>query len=292
LRRLTTQELLIILGFLIAAILIGTALHAPPPWRDVLISVASSFIFASTSGILITIQDALSQRDLVRFFGRELVKKSTHLAYPDFVVHDEVLDILSSRNKQFIFQKPKTSPFKKSREHRVDIECAAATNDIQALLYVSSLFESTHGCQNLIYNDAYMVKHCAHSFISFGLSSNDCTHLYLQQSGTRALFNIVPDEHGSEFLRFTDGTKCMRSDEQEFGVIVRYTPDPEEPQRRWFLVAGLGPSGTTGAAWFLSQNWRRLLKKAGSTKDFCAIVTTQTSSDKAARLLKIICAED
>jgi hypothetical protein len=167
-----------------------------------------------------------------------------------------------------------------------------AANDIQALLYVSSIFEATSDNPNAMEVDHEIIDDCDRSFISFGLSSNDCTHLYLDEA-TPPLFDIIDDGLGSEFVRLHDGTEFRSTEHRAYGIIVRHAPYLEDaPFRRWFLIAGIGPAGTTCAAWYLSKHWRRLLHLAGPRDNFVAVIAGSPSTDKTAKLAKLLKEEE
>jgi hypothetical protein len=133
-----------------------------------------------------------------------------------------------------------------------------------------------------------MARQCDASFISFGLSSNDCTHMYRRRTRGKALFDIIRDGLGSEFLRVGGEDFATKPGEVCYGIIVRYHPDPEhEPDRVWMLCAGLGERGTTGAAWYLANRWRHLLRRVGD-RDFVAVIEVQPNTDQLSSLKKLV----
>lgn len=207
--------------------------------------------------------------------------------FPDFVLHEHVRAILSSHNQQLIFQRPH-SRFSSLIVHRIDVPSLVATNDIQALLYVSSIFDSTEECPNVMVIDSKIVEDCDRSFISFGLSSNDCTHLYLNESRS-LLFQVVEDDGGSEFVRLANGHEFRSTERRQYGLIVRHAPDPVEvPHRRWLLVAGVGPVGTTGAGWYLARHWQTLAKQVPPGRDFAAVISIGSYTDRMPRLEEVL----
>ncbi|WP_327352261.1 hypothetical protein [Streptomyces sp. NBC_01304] len=197
-------------------------------------------------------QSRAVSRSRVRFFGDELVHQETTLVYPDFVLHEDVRETLSSHNQQLIYQRPQ-SRFTGMAVHRIDVPSLVASNDIQSLLYVSSLFDSNADSPNVMLADGKILEDCDRSFISFGLTSNDCTHLYLHDA-PNPLFSVVEDDQGSEYVRLRNGHEYRSTDQRQYGVILHHAPDRDDaPERRWMLVAGLGPVGTTDAGWYLAR---------------------------------------
>jgi hypothetical protein len=244
-------------------------------------------VFAAVLDLLVAGQAQLLNRDRLRFFGRELVQQETILVFPDFTMHDEVRKTLQSHNQQMLYQRPQ-SRFATLTIHRIDIPRAVAANDIQALLYVADGFESTTTCPNVMMVDSAVVDDCDRSFISFGLSSNDCTHLYRHEH-SHPLFQIVDDNKGSEYIRLRNDHEYRSDDRRQYGIILRYSPAPDEyPERRWFICAGLGPVATTGAAWYLSRHWRSLAKVAGRASNFAAMIWVGTYTDRVPHLVEVL----
>lgn len=213
------------------------------------------------------------------FVGSEIAKFGASLVYPTFRLTDEVRTAVSGLNEQLLYEKEQ-SPF--TRMHRIDVPVAAAVNDMRALVYVVDLFQSHLRVSWSLQTDTDAVRDPARSIISFGLSSNDCTHMYLETVDS-PLFSVVPDEQGSEFLRLADGSEYRSTAGEQFGIVMRARPFPDTPDRVWFLVSGLGPLGTPGAAWYLATNWSELHRRAGAA-DFVAVVRVRRYSEKSAQL--------
>jgi hypothetical protein len=275
------------LGLIISAGLFIASFHTSSPGRDILVGVGASFVFVALLDLLLAAQRKLLQRERARFFGHELTHDETTLVYPDFVMHSDVRATLKEHNQQMLYQRPE-SRFPNLTTHRIDIPRAVAANDIEALLHVADIFESTPTCPNVMMVDRKVVDECDRSFISFGLSSNDCTHLYTHEH-SKPLFTIVDDERGSEFLRLSNGKDYHSTGEHQYGVILRYSPNPDEyPERRWFLCAGLGPVATPAAAFYLSRQWRNLGKRVSNGRNFIAIISVGPYTDRSPHLEELL----
>jgi hypothetical protein len=276
-----------LVGLLITAILSIVAFNLNGPTQELIIGVATSFIFVSLLDLLVASQDRVVNRARLNFFAGELIREQTTMVYPDFVMHDDVKATLASHNQQMLFQRP-SSRFHEFTTHRIDIPRTVAANDIQALLYVASAFESTVRSPNVIVVDSAIIDDCNRSFISFGLSSNDCTHLYINEA-PRPLFEIVEDGEGSEFVRLRNGKEYRSDARRQYGLILRHAPDLQEnPQRRWLFVAGLGPVGTTAAGWYLSRHWQSLARRVERQQNFIAMVSTGPYTDRVPHLEEIL----
>jgi hypothetical protein len=270
-----------VLGAVVAVLLIGVSLIVPTPWREILVAVASSFIFLTSLLLLQTFHRRYLDTVSNAFFGREMIEKGTVFVFPEFVLAPEVLDSLSAHNPQRLFAKSKKQFV--NTVHRVDVPRAVAANDMEALVYLAGLFEANHGRRLELRADATAVHQCDCSFISVGLSSNDCTHLYLS-TAEEPLFEIVSDPQDSEFVRLPDGSEFKSNPNRQMGLILRHSPEPgDKPDRRWFLVAGVGPVGTIGAAWYLSEKWRHLHREVGD-RDFVAVISVPSATERSVKL--------
>ena len=281
------QVILNTIGLIIAAALFSVSTLTKPPAFNIIVGVGTSFVFVALVDLLLAAERRLTQRQRSAFFGRELTRDRTILVYPDFVMHDAVRETLKGHNQQMLYQRP-LSRFPNRTIHRIDIPRAVAANDIEALLHVADIFESTTTCPNVMLVDREVVDRCDCSFVSFGLSSNDCTHLYIHEH-TRPLFRIVEDGTGSEFITLRNGHDYHSTPGRQFGIILRYSPSPAEyPQRRWFLCAGVGPIATPGAAWYLSRHWRVLKSQVAGDHDFIAVISVGPYTDRSPHLEEVL----
>ena len=253
------------------------------PWRDLTVGVATSFLFLAVLNVLAAGELLLLGHGRRHFFGAELTNGPTNLVYPDFVIHNDIRILLAKFNQQMLFQRPE-SKFGSLTVHRIDIPRTVALNDIQALLYISDALPSTLRSPNVLMVNNAVVEDPDRSFVSFGFSSNDCTHLYLNEA-QNPLFEIVEDGEGSEFVRLSDGHEFISTNRRQYGLIVRYCPDIRaHPERRWFLVAGLGPVGTPAAAWYLAHSWQELAQHTHRTTSFVAVISTGAYTSRVPRL--------
>lgn len=222
---------------------------------------------------------------LGEFLGSEILTTGVTLAYPTFQLAPSVKTALEETDtpRQHHYYKPR-SAF--ATNHRIDVPVAVAENDIRALIYILSMLERNARVKTNIANDHEVVEKCDRSFISFGLSSNDCTHMYLRQA-REPLFTINDNNNASEYLEYirTKDGKAFQSDSSSnIGIVMRTRPDSTlHPNRHWFYCAGLGPQGTPGASWFLAKNWQTLHERAGA-HNFIAVVSVESYSDQTARL--------
>ncbi len=274
-------------GLALAAGLFIAAANLHPPWWNLCLGIGTSFVFIAIADMLAVGQKSLVYSSRIRFFGKEIVQDEAIFVYPDFEPHEEVTRTLDDSGVRMRYQRPasRTRPFV---DFWIDAPFTAASNDLEAILHVAGIFGGLSPSRDAVITDRRMVKSCGRSFISFGLGSNACTYLYLDHAANESLFALRREPAGlpAEMYVVTLDDREFHSDEhKQYGVIVRYAPDRENhPGRRWFLVAGLGPAGTVGAAWYLAQNWRSLAKMTARANDFAAFVSVPVIAPTSAYL--------
>ncbi len=229
--------------------------------------------------------DAVDQ-DLEAFLGSEMVNHGATLVVPTFELATRSVEALEAAGipRQHIFSK-RASVF--NAQHRIDVPTALAENDVRGMLYVMSMMQQHGGIAVDIQSDREVVLACDRPYISFGLSSNDCTHMYLE-STDNPLFAIQdnPTTGGPylEHLELADGECYSSNDSRNIGIIARVRPTPDlHPDRFWFFCAGLGSRGTTGASWYLAKHWLTLQERA-TDREFVAVIGVRTYSDQTANL--------
>jgi hypothetical protein len=270
----------------IASALFAVAIRTKPPTQNVLLGIATSFVFVIMLDILLLAQQGITNIARVRFFGPELVRGTATFAYPDFEPHRDVKRALHAAKIQMRYQRP-TSRIRGFADFWIDVPAFAASNDIEAILYVSGIFGGIAAHPDALMTDRAVIDACDRSFLSFGLSSSVCTYLYLEHAGQHRLFDFVAEAPGAKarkFARTCDGRDFHSDDVNEYGVILRYAPDRRNhPGRRWFIIGGLGPEGTRGAAWYLAQHWRHLARLTAADQDFVAFISVPVMAPRSAR---------
>ena len=263
-------------GLVLAAVLFVSAGQLRPPWFNLCLGIGTSFVFIAISDLLAVAHARIVDAARVSFFGRELVRGRATFAFPDFEPHEDVTRVLAASGLSMRYQRP-PSKIRPLVDFWIDAPFTAASNDLEAILYVTGIFGGFSAGPDSLISDRRLVKDCDRSFVSFGLGSSACTYLYLDHSGSNALFELKPEPTGVParmHIRTADGREFHSDSRRQYGLISRYAPDRVfSRDRRWFLVAGLGPAATIGAAWYLARNWRHLARMIPPDEDFAALVT-------------------
>jgi len=224
------------------------------------------------------------------FFGKCASENRMTLVYPHFVLSSEVSSLIQNAGieTQRIFQK---NHVVSNRVYRVDITDAVAVNDIVGLLQIAVFFNDVVGRSPKILADTIAVQEPTDSLISFGFSSNECTHLFLEQSIKSPFFIKHEPDTTLKYREYIDveldggEIKSFRStSDYEIGIIAKFKPSLETDRDVvWFICGGLGAKGTEGAAYYLAKAWRQIYKRAGSDEFLC-VLQVRPSAPKLPRL--------
>lgn len=224
--------------------------------------------------------------ELGEFLGAEMITSGITLVYPTFELPLRPVQACRADEAPYrcTFGR-KVRAF--AADHRSDVLVALPQSEVRGLLSVFSVLQRHTALSIEIRSDRDIVADCDRPYVSFGLTCNDCTRMYLE-TVERPLFTIngIGAESGCHFeqLELTDGSRYDSSADRNVGVIARVRPSPDlHPGRYWIFCAGLGPPGTTGASWYLANFWSLLQRRAGD-REFVAVVGVSENSDGAAHL--------
>ena len=238
-------------GLVVASGLFAAAAALTSPVQDLLLGVATSFVFIAMFDLLISAQRGVLDAARARFFGRELARGQATFVYPDFEPHEEVTRALSEASTPMRYRRPNIAHQRTGGVFLDRSAIFAAVNDITAILYVAGIFGGIPAHPDALMTDGKLVEACDRSFLSFGLWSSACTFLYLEHAREDALFELLrepADAPARVFARTHDGREFHCDAHRQYGLIVRYAPDRElHVQRRWFIIGGLSPEATIEA---------------------------------------------
>lgn len=161
------------------------------------------------------------------------------------------------------------------------VETARAARFITGLFYRFS--------QKLvsIRTDEELISEWDGTYICFGSSdSNIKTKEILLLPENRFLdFDFDPKTGQRVIKRKTDGKNFKFSPRppRDRSMVVKVT-NPRFSDQKLFICAGLGEWGTAGAAWYLANKWKELLKEFGE-RDFGVVIeTTPLSVESTTRI--------
>ena len=115
--------------------------------------------------------------------------------------------------------------------------------------------------------------------------SNEISDLAIKEK-SNVFLEFDQDAEGT-FIRDRASGQIFRGFEQrdnkDLGVVLKI-PNNRFPGQYFFVCAGLGDWGTSGASWYLAKYWRKL---PWSRKGFGIIVEVESTSDSSAKRIHI-----
>lgn len=239
--------------------------------QSILASICASFVFLFALDGTSLVREVLYRRHFTTFFGDLADSSKATLVYPEFVLSTEARDALKDLWPT-IYAK-RTVHYPGSRF--IDIPQIVASNDLQAMVIVATSLGRLLGDSPHLLTDWQAVLDPSRSFVSFGLTSNCVTDLYLG-TDPDPLFDIEDKIVDPKILVQQDGQPVAYDKNQQIqhAIILRYRPCPEEyPNTFWFICAGLAAAGTPAAAYSLAHKWKQYHKRFKKS-DFLIILKT------------------
>lgn len=135
-----------------------------------------------------------------------------------------------------------------------------------------------------VQDDAAAFPYLNRTFVAFGSpSSNEISRLILKESENKFL-EFVQEDIDTVYIRDKKNNKKFpgpkSSLSKDYGILVKI-PNTRFKGRFFFVCAGLGEWGTSGASWYLANKWNNLRKEFGDA--FGIIVEVDKGSDESAR---------
>ncbi len=247
----------------------------PREFWEVFWNVVGGGIVAILIFFIQFIRKKINRRAFRKVFGDD-VEETYHLIYPSY----------QSPSLNTTYTKPASKvPRRTSGATNLTIiNSTAATRTVNHLAF---MIGSNSNTPTRIISDIEADTLMDISFISIGSrTSHKTVDLFDNKN------NIFIDMKGGEIQSRESGEIIIKAKSTvDFGIIVKINP-LENPKRTWLCCAGFGEWGTSGAAWWLSRNWKKIYKRA-KDRPFACITSTKVGSDDSTRMIHLfLSAED
>lgn len=247
--------------------------------QSLLASICASFLFLFVLDAGYLLLQSRRRRMFRAFFGDIAGSARSAFVYPDFELTHIARQSLAHLTEPIYMKRCTYYPGVRF----IDVPHIIASNDLLAIVIMASRLGRLLRESPTLLTDGQACAEPTKSLMSFGLTSNAVTELYLQ-TDMDPLFRIIDDPAAPKLIIMHDSGPIVygRDDTGQHGLIMRYRPDPlHYPRTFWFICAGLAAAGTPAAAWDLSHNWRRYHRRF---KDRDFVVIFKTSNEVASYL--------
>lgn len=155
--------------------------------------------------------------------------------------------------------------------------------ELRSASYISNTLSPYRKKAVAVVDDAAAFANLNRTFVALGSpSSNEITDLILREPNNEFLefgqegnaYFIRDKKSGRKFAGFEPPVR------KDYGIALKI-PNLRFPGQFFFVCAGLGEWGTSGASWYLATKWRDLQSKSGNA--FGVVVEVEMGSDESAR---------
>ncbi len=163
----------------------------------------------------------------------------------------------------------------------VSIETPVSRAELRATKYLTEAIVAGIGEMPSLRTDYELKEPLNISFVSFGGSN------YKSEDALRNAGNQFVHCEKWEDTCDKDGRKVLEerpSEMFDYGLILKIHPT-QRPHRTWFVCAGIGEWGTSGAANYLAHRWRKIYEDA-KRKEFAIIVRVEKTKDESAERIR------
>ncbi|MDX9907046.1 MAG: hypothetical protein RBS55_10710 [Bacteroidales bacterium] len=168
-------------------------------------------------------------------------------------------------------------PLLKSDGTHVRSEKLIGNCDTKALKYLSDLLANKMNSKPELIIDEDLSKKLDLSFIAFGGSNFYCNHILSE------IKNPFYDSDNKSITNKQNKNSFTINNDVDFGLIIKYIP-PSFPEKIWIIIYGIGETGTSGAAWYLSTHWREFYKEF-KNQEFGVVIKVKHGVDESAEIV-------
>jgi hypothetical protein len=212
------------------------------------------------------------------FWGRGLFDGS-------FVISHGTLSDKRRTDNQFNFLKT----YRDGRTLRIAGPSGDVLGDceVRSISYLLATLSKYRQQPVAIESDVVAYPKLSRSIVSLGSpASNEVTEIILSEPNNRFVA-FDQDESGPFIYVMRQDLKARAfqgSPKKDMGLVLKIRNE-RFPGHYFFVCAGLGEWGTSGAAWFLAMRWRELDDLG---EEFVRIVEVEIGSDESARPVRIV----
>lgn len=243
--------------------------------RSLLLNLVGGALVIILDRLYLFIFKKLRSFNYKKIFGKD-VREDFYIVYGKML-----LKTLYDKNGQI-----EQWPYEKSNGAIFRISEPVSFTETKSAKYISeSIAKNTYRTPTII-SDEEIKNKIDISYCSLGGYNNHKTIDILKAEN-----NYYVDFDGEKIVSKLIVNKPFRIDTRyDYAVIIKLK-NKIFPNRTQICVAGLGESGTSGAAWFLANKWESLLKKA-QRNDFGAIIRVEFNKDESAEIVEFITWKD
>lgn len=253
-------------------------------WTDLLIAVFVAAFFFGLGFLLPVISKKYHKKRLRRFWGNGVIEKDFAISYGTLIDSRLMGPKLPQLGDEDFYRYVKR--YHDGRKVQIVGPWGKIVGEceLRSASYVINTLSTYRKTAIAVVDDEAALQNLNRTFVALGSSSsNDITDLVLRepnneflefgQEGPATTF-IRDKKSGTKFEGFKEPVK------KDYGMVVKL-PNLRFPGQVFFVCAGLGEWGTSGASWYLATKWRELQLRFGDA--FGIVVEVELGVDESAR---------
>lgn len=155
--------------------------------------------------------------------------------------------------------------------------------EIRSASYIINTLSTYRNTAVTVADDETSFRNLNRTFVALGSpSSNEITDLILREPNNE--FLEFGQEGNTTFIREKKSGRKFEGFQapvkKDYGIILRI-PNQRFPHHFFFVCAGLGEWGTSGASWYLATKWQELRSEFRNA--FGVVIEVEIGSDESAR---------
>lgn len=188
---------------------------------------------------------------------------------------DQVFDV-EGRPYKFPFIKPDVT------ETFGNLSALVSDAQTRGVNYVAEAFGKNANIKASLVSDTEIMNKLDISFCSVGGRNNLKTR-FVEEHEENKFFKFDLADGGSIVAVKDTTLRFSVYGTFDYGFIIKLRPSSLS-NRTWIAIAGLGEWGTSGAAWFLTRNWKQIEKMYGD-KQFGLVIKVKGGKDESAEMV-------
>lgn len=210
----------------------------------------------------------LHKRSFRHIFGQDGTS-DLHLVYAELA-----LPAVFDADRKLI-ERPYTKPDVKGAHFSIDRP--VSSSEFRATSYLAQSMGAHSGQPPRLASDHDLAGRLDLSFIAFG---GPLSNLKTQDALSNAGNDLLDFDNDVFFAKASRRPVIVPRAGFDYGLILKLHPS-QFTNRTWLVCAGRGEWGTSGAAWYLSQKWPDIHRRAGQGP-FAVVVQVKPGQDESA----------
>lgn len=251
-------------------------------FADIFVNLIAAFVIFVLGFISSKIPRSVERYQLKKFFGNALLTDDFKLVY------GVLTRIISESGEPDDLKRRYKKEYHDGRVREFPLIRKIITDElVRSQSYLIQELAKFRRTPVIICTDDDAFKNLNSSFLCLGGPiPNEMTEWAINEKGNHFLEFSIPDDIEEKPIRLnviSNAGKPLSFQEKQgidYGMILK-VKNSRFPNHLFFVCAGIGTWGASGAAWFLSQNWKALYEEFGS-QEFGVVVEVNIGSDTSA----------